>query len=245
MDKLVKQIIKHSKKEDKSGKFLSNGLVEILLVKVGILLALAIYGFYLNYVEQKKIHAYFLSIHNEISPILKKDIPQTKYLDASILKVTNCLNILNSKNKDSISYLKNNLGPIVKINNNVHFFPAVKEFLASTYFSKVKNKETIELLRDLKNQLATISRDYNYSERRYLLTIEPFMNNYVNYLEITNLQLKNKGPKSDFNALYNNVTMWNILSQKLKNLNNQLTRQHEFGSLLNKLNTNLENQLNK
>lgn len=249
MKKFVKKIIAHSKKEDKSGKFFKNGLVEIILVKIGILLALAIYGFYLNYTEQKKIKAYFVSIHEELQPVIKNGEIKSKQMDSLIIKISNSLQILNSKNKDSLVYLRENLGPLVSVNNQPFSFPAIKELLNSSYFSKVKNKETVSLLRELQQQLAIINDSYKFSKNRYLLSIEPFMNEFVNYTEIALPKQKAKliegGPPTDYNKMYENMILWNLLSQKLESYKGQVLRQEEFIKLLQALNTNLKNQIEK
>ncbi len=249
MKPLVKKIITHSKKEDKSGKFLKNGLVEILLVKIGILLALAIYGFYLDYVEQKKVKAYFVSIHQEIEPAIKNGVIKTKQIDTLILKTTNCLQILNSKNKDSLIYLQHNLEPLVRVSNQIFSFPAVNELFNSDYISKVKNKETVGLLRQMQQQLITIKDIHKYHENKHLLTIQPFMNEFFNYSEIAlpkhKAQLIEGGPPTEYSKLYNNMVLWNLLSQKLEGYKAQIIRQENFGELLIKLNESIKKQIDK
>ena len=247
MNKFVKRIITHSKKEDKSGKFLKNGLVEIILVKVGILLALAIYGFYLDHVEQKKIEEYFISIHQEIEPAIKKGEEKNKQINTLIVKVTNCLNIINAKNIDSLKYLKDNLGPLVSVNSQTISFPAAKELSNNSYISKVKNKETVNLLRKMQQQLIVINEKHKFNTNRYLLTVEPFTNVFFNYSEIALPKQKefliDGGPATDYDKVFNNMVLWNLLSQKLEGYKSHLHRQKEFIILLKALNTNLKNQI--
>ena len=248
MKPIVKKIIDHSKKEDKSGRFLKNGLVEILLVKVGILLALAIYGWYVDHQEKKKIRDYFVSISQEIKPAIPKAIDKSKQTDSLIIKTARCLQILNSKNKDSLSYLKSNLGPLVLVRSQEFSFPAVTELLNGSYIEKVKNKETIALLRELKQQLSIINDNHNYNTNRYLLAIEPFTNKYLNYSEISlpknQALLIPGGPKTNYDALFDNMELWNLLSQKLEGYKSQVIRQHELIALLKSLVENLERQIN-
>ena len=248
MNKFLKRLVDHSKKEDKSGRFLKNGLVEILLVKAGILLALAIYSWYVEYQEKLKIKEYFTSISQEIKPAIPIAKDKAKQTDSLIIKTVRCLEILNSKNIDSLPYLKTNLGPLVWVNSQEFSFPAVTELLNGSYIEKVKNKETIALLRELKQQLSIINDNHDYSTNRYLLAIEPFTNKYLNYTEVAlptkQSLLVQGGPETNYEAFFENMVLWNLLSQKLEGYKSQVIRQENLGKLLKALSENLESQIN-
>ena len=247
MKLFVKKIIEYSKKEDKSGRFLKNGLIEILLVKVGILLALAIYGIYLDYVEQKKVTAYFTSIEQELEPAIENGIQKNKEIDTLIQKVNNCLKIINSKNKDSLVYLQENLGAFIKVPNQIFIFPATNELSTNGYLSKIKNKETVKLLRQMQQELMVINDAHKNSINRYLFSIEPFTNQHFNYAAIAQPKVKsllvNGGPETDYSSCYDNIVLWNLLSQKLEEYKLQVIRQREFVILLQHLKENIKNQL--
>lgn len=248
MKKFAKKIIDHTKKEDKTGRFLKNGLVEILLVKVGILLALAIYGWYVDYQEKKKIKEYFTSISQEIKPAIPVVKDKAKQTDSLIIKTVACLEILNSKNRDSLVYLKSNLGPLVWVRSQEFSFPAVTDLLNGSYIEKVKNKETIALLRELKQELNILNENHNYNTNRYLSAIEPFTNKYINYAEVSlpkkQAVLIKGGPETNYDALLNNIELWNLLSQKLEGYKSQVMRFENLGKLLKALSENLESQIN-
>ena len=248
MNKFAKKLVEHSKKEDKSGRFLKNGLVELVLVRLIILLALAAYGWYVDYQEKKKIKQYFTSISAEIKPAIPMASAKAKQTDSLIIKTTNCLEILASKNRDSLPYLKSNLGPLVWVRSQEFSFPALSEFLNGTYLQKVKNKTTIKLLRQLKQQLDMLNQNHNYNTQRYLYAIEPFTNKHLNYTEVVlpykQALLVKGGPETDYNVFFNNMELWNLLSQKLEAYKSQIMRQQNLNKLLKDLVDNLEDQIN-
>lgn len=247
MAKLVKQIVAYKKSEDKSGKVLKNRLVEILLVKVGILLALAIYGWYQDYREQQHIKEYFVGIYHEITPAVATAKAKKAQTDSLIIMTKRCLTILNSKNKDSIIYLKDNLAPLVSVRSQSFDFPMVKEFLGKDYTLKVKSKGTVKLLRKLQQQLAHINQAHQYNISQHQLVVEPFINKYINYSDVTFSKRKHLlvegGPESKYEDLANNLELWNLLTYKLEGYQTQTLRQKDFVSLLQELDKTLKKQL--
>lgn len=249
MNPFVKRVVAHSKKEDKSGKFIKNGLIEIILFKVAILLALAIYGLYTDHVEQQKVKAYFISIQHELEPAIDNGIIKNKEIDTLILKVTNCLKIISSPNIDSLVYLQENLGAFVKVPNQIFTFPATKELSSTGYISKIKNKETVKLLRKMQQELLKINDAHENSMNRYLFSIEPFTNKYLNYATISPQKEKalliKGGPKADYHNFHENMVLWNLLSQKLKEYKLQVIRQRKFVVILQDLKENIKEQVDK
>lgn len=247
MAKLVKQLIDYKKSEDKSGKVLKNRLAEILLVKVGILLALAIYGCYQDHKEQQHIKEYFVSIYHEVSPAIAIGKAKTMQTDSLIHMTERCLHILNSKNKDSLIYLKDNLAPLVIIRSQSFDFPMVKEFLGNNYTVKVKSKKTIKLLRKLQQELSNINQAHEYSNNQHQLVVQPFINKWINYSEVTlpnrKKLLVQGGPKTQYDQLLSNLEVWNLLSLKLEAYKAQTIRQQNFTVLLQDLSKTLKNQL--
>lgn len=248
MKPFVKRLVNYSKKEDKSGRFIKNGLIEIILFKIAILLALAVYGIYTDYVEQKKVKSYFVSIQHELEPAIDKGQIKNKEIDTLIQKVTNCLKIINSKNKDSVIYLQENLGAFVKVPKQIFSFPASAELSENGYLSKVKNNETVKLLRQMQQELNIINNEHKNSMDRYLYRIEPFMDKHVNYTDIASLKEKkllvNGGPKTDYTVFYNDMVIWNLLTQKLEDYKLQVIRQRQFVDLLQELKENIKEQVN-
>lgn len=111
-----------------------------------------------------------------------------------------------------------------------------------------KNKETIKLLRQMQQELFEINEAHKNSVNRYLFTIEPLTNNYLNYTSVQTAAKKamlvEGGPETDYEYFYNNMVLWNLLSQKLEDYQLQLIRQHAFLDLLKNLKENLKSQLN-
>ncbi|MFD1292780.1 hypothetical protein ACFQ5N_02935 [Lutibacter holmesii] len=249
MNPFVKRLVAHSKKEDKSGRFIKNGLLEIILFKIAILLALAIYGMYTDHVEQQKVKAYFVSIQHELEPAIKNGKIKNKEIDTLILQVTNCLKIITSPNKDSLAYLQENLGAFVKVPKQIFNFPATKELSSNGYISKIKNKETVKLLRKMQQELLNINEAHEYSMNRYLFSIEPFTNKHMNYVTISPKNEKDLfiegGPKANYNNFHENMVLWNLLTQKLKEYKLQVIRQREFVLTLQDLKENIKQQVNK
>ena len=249
MNPFVKRVVAHSKKEDKSGRFIKNGLIEIILFKVAILLALAIYGIYTDYVEQQKIKAYFVSMQHELEPAIENGKIKNKEIDTLIIQVTNCLKIIASPNKDSLVYLQENLGAFVTVPNQIFTFPATKELSTNGYISKIKNKETVKLLRKMQQELLKINDAHENSMNRYLFSIEPFTNKYANYAAISPQKEKalliEGGPKADYHTFHENMVLWNLLTQKLKEYKLQVIRQREFVLILQDLKENIKKQVDK
>ncbi|MCX7550510.1 hypothetical protein [Xanthomarina sp. F2636L] len=247
MAKLVKQLVDYKKSDDKSGKVLKNRLVEILLVKVGILLALAIYGWYQDYVEQKHIEEYFVNIYHEVTPAIAVGKAKKKQTDSLIIMTKRCLDILNTKNMDSIIYLKDNLGPLVTVRSQSFEFPMVKEFLSKDYTLKVKSKQTVKLLRKLQQQLSNINQVHDYNNNQHQLVVEPFINKWINYSEVAFPNRKKLlvagGPETQYDHLLNNLELWNLLTYKLEGYQTQTIRQESFTLLLQDLDKTLRKQL--
>lgn len=247
MNKFVKKIVDHSKKEDKSGTFLKNGLLEIILVKIGILLALAIYNTYIDYKEQQKIKAHFTGIHQELIPALETANYRYKVTDSLIQKVSTSLNIINSKNKDSLIYLKDNLSPLIEVQSQNYDFPELNALLTNGYMEKVKNKETVKLLWKMKHQLEVINKAYDQNVLRHISLIEPFTNTHLNYSRIASP--KNKGllivggPEVNYEQFLNNLQLYNLLSHELGIYKTQRKRQLNFVKLLGELSENIGAQL--
>ncbi|MCX7547103.1 hypothetical protein OS188_03960 [Xanthomarina sp. F1114] len=247
MDKLVKQLVAYKKSDDKSGVFLKNRLVEIIFVKLSVLLALAIYGWYQDYKEQQHVKEYFVGIYHEVNPAIAVGKSKKAQTDSLIIMTKKCLNILNSKNKDSIIYLKENLGPLVTVRTQSFDFPMVKEFLGKNYTHKAKSKETIKLLRKLQQQLSHINQTHQYNTNQHQLVVQPFINRSINYSEVAfpnrKKLLVQGGPETKYENIFDNLELWNLLSYKLEGYQKQVIAQKKFTLLLQDLDKTLKKQL--
>ncbi|MBP1839601.1 hypothetical protein [Formosa algae] len=245
--KFVKQIVDYKKSEDKSGKVLKNRLVEIILVKVGILLALAIYGIYQEYQEKKQMQATFLSMHKEIVPAIELGASKLKKDNQLIDNFEVCLHIINNKNLDSLDYLKKNIGPLLRVRNQEFSFPAVSDFVNSGKVAKLKNRETASLFRKMQYELNALNAKHAYNVNEYQLTIAPLTNKFLNYSELaTPEQQENMvvgGPESNFDVLFDNLELWNIINQKLENYNYQKTHVVSFTKLLEELDEAIKTEI--
>lgn len=247
MLKFFRSIRKNLLATSKTGKYFQYAIGEIILVVIGILLALQINNWNTERMAQRSIHNYYERMYVEIeSEIMEVEsfIIQEKML-SSMNKRT--LMILASKNRDSIPALKETLGALgTSWTLNVRF-PVTEEFMDQGYLSKIENDSIKLAFKNFAYAMADIEEMNDYITAQYNDRIEPFINKNLNYSEIA-LQgyleyLVQGGPPTDFDLLFSDLELWNIVSFKLEGLNLDIRDNKYVEASLKNLNAHIRKEL--
>ena len=211
--------------KNKTGKYFKYAVGEIVLVVIGILIALQINNWNTNRIQHKTIKNYYERIIVELDQETNEAMSLKVKIDSSIHKNKRVLKIINSKNTDSINVIKNLLGNTATYLVTDYQFPITKEFISQNYLSKIKNdsiKMDFEYLSSLFNYSAS---SLNYANSQYVNTIEPFFIKNINYSEVALPQWKKGliqgGPIINYELLFTNLELWNIITFKLEFLNGE------------------------
>ena len=157
------------------------------------------------------------------------------------------LEIISSKNRDSLQLLKETLGALGITYTNNFNFPIVEEFINEGYLAKVENTKIKDELQAFSIQLTQFNNLDNAINSQYVNAIEPFINKHINYKEVAlNRHKKNLvagGPKTDFDQFHNNLEAWNIITLKLELLNSHKYRLQAFIAMIERLTNSLESEL--
>jgi len=222
MIKFFRKIRQKSLTENKTGKYFKYAFGEIVLVVIGILIALQINNWNSNRLVEINITNYYERIIVELDEETEKAMKAKAMLESLIDKSEHALRIIASKNTDSISVLKDVLGATATTWDVCFQFPITKEFIDQNYLSKIKNdtiKMNFELLAMLFDRSERL-RDNNNTQ--YLNTIEPFFIKNINYSEVALPNYKEKmvqgGPTINYEDLFNNLELWNIITFKFEAL---------------------------
>lgn len=208
--------------ENRVSKYLLYAVGEIVLVVIGILLALQINTWNSERINQKEIRNYYSRIRVELNSELAS-LSRFRDNQARLVSMNRkTLEILNSQNRDSIPVLKKTLGALGTSWILNLEFPIIQEFLNQDYLSKIENDSIKTGFKSFKLILQSVQTSNDYTSNQYTLTIEPFFNANINYSEVA-LQRYQKymlkgGPPTDFEALFDNLELWNIVTFKLENL---------------------------
>ena len=203
-------------------------LFEIVLVTGGILIALAIDNWNNKRVEQAEIKYYYKDIQVEFIETINYQKRHQKTLQYLKNSMTRSLEIIKSKNKDSIPVLKNLLGTLATTWPVKYTMPITKEFIDLDYINKVENDSLKTMLKKYVRQIERSKGLEEYNEAQYNDRIEPYINDNINYREIvlgnSNSQLVIGGPKTDFEKLSNDLKFWNVINFKIETTIIELVR---------------------
>jgi hypothetical protein len=195
-------------------------LFEIVLVTGGILIALAIDNWNNKRVEQAEIKYYYKDIQVEFKETINYQKGYQKTLQYLKNSMTRSLEIIKSKNKDSIPVLKKLLGTLATTWPVSYTMPITQEFIDLDYINKVENDSLKTMLKKYVRQIERSKGLAEYNEAQYNDRIEPYINENINYREIvlgnSNSQLVIGGPKTDFEKLSNDLKFWNIINFKIE-----------------------------
>jgi hypothetical protein len=195
------------------------------LVVVGILIALQINSWNNNRIEINSITNYYERIISELDKEIRRAELKKVNIDSLIIKSRRALKIIDSKNTDSIHVLNNLIGATATTWTVNYDFPITKEFLNQSYLSKIKNdtlKMTFEYLAGFFDK---VKQTAEYNKAQYVNTIEPFFIKNINYSKAALVpyrkELIDGGPPTDYEALFSDLELWNVITFKLELLNSE------------------------
>ena len=206
-------------------KYSRYAIGEILLVVVGILIALQINNWNSHRLEEKNITNYYERIIVELDQETKMAMSTKIKLDSLIHKSKRALTIIDSKNTDSINVLQTLLGATATTWDVDYQFPITKEFVSQNYLSKIK-KDTVKMYFEyLVSLFDNSERTRDYNSTQYISTIEPFFIKNINYSEVALPEYRKGliqgGPKTNYEALFSNLELWNVITFKLELLTSE------------------------
>ena len=206
-------------------KYLLYAIGEIALVVLGILIALQINNWNENRMDQKAISNYFERIHEELQGGVE-DIDNYLVITKPLIDLNRrTLEILNTKNPDSVNVLEETLGALGTSWSLVLKLPVTEEFLSQDYLSKI-NSDSIKIGFNQFTQMRKTQMDFSQATRdQYNHTIEPFFIQNINYSQVA-MQLYRPlliegGPRNNYKDLLDNLELWNIVTFKLEALSNE------------------------
>ena len=212
-------------KENIVSKYILYAIGEIILVVIGILIALQINSWNNNRIETNSITNYYERISSELDKEIKRAEITKVRIDSLVIKSRRALKIIDSKNTDSIHVLNNLMGATATTWTVDYDFPITKEFLNQNYLSKIKNdtlKMTFEFLAGFFDD---VKRTAEYNKAQYINTIEPFFIKNINYSKAAlaryRKELIDGGPPTNYEALFSNLELWNVITFKLELLNSE------------------------
>ncbi|MEL4456552.1 hypothetical protein [Lutimonas vermicola] len=209
--------------DNKPLKYMRYAIGEIVLVVIGILIALQINSWNNNRIEKNSITNYYERIISELDKEIRRVEIQKVKIDSLIIKNRRALKIIDSKNTDSIHVLNNLMGATATTWEVNYDFPITKEFLNHGYLSKIKNDSLKMMFVDLAGFFDRVKGTAEYNSAQYVNTIEPFFIKNINYsqaaLALYKKKLINGGPPTNYEALFSNLELWNVVTFKLELLN--------------------------
>ncbi len=225
MIKFFRHIRKDLMEKNKTGKYLKYAIGEIILVVIGILIALGVSSWNTTRLEKNTITNYYNRIIVELDQETANAKMQKIKLEGLINKNKRALKIIDSRNMDSLNTLKKLLGSTATTWGINYNFPITKEFVNQNYLSKIEN-DTLKInIEQLAWFFDFSERNRDYNTTQYVNTIEPFFIKHINYSEVAlpmyREGLVQGGPKTNYEALFTNLELWNVITFKLEGLNNE------------------------
>ncbi|WP_407556387.1 hypothetical protein [Winogradskyella sp. 4-2091] len=248
MIKFFRKIRQNLLAEDKTGKYFKYAIGEIFLVVIGILIALQINNWNEKRLQKLTLSNYYKRMHEELESSRDELDNFIIGIDSLVMLNRKTLEILSSNNKDSIPTLQKTLGALGTAWVTNFNYPIVEEFMNEGYLAKVNNTKIKDELQAFSIQLNRFNSLDTGIVDQYSLTIEPFINNHLNYSQIALDMYKESlvpgGPETDFEKLFNNLEAWNIITLKLEMLVYQKYALQEFKAMRERLTNLLNSELN-
>jgi hypothetical protein len=196
-------------------------LIEIILVTIGVLMAIAVNNWNTNRLIKIEVDNYLLEIRSEIQGGIKyqnRNIERFESMSNNLLRV---MKIIERNDLDSIPYLNKLIWPIGTTWPIRYELPILEEFMDKDYLNTVQNdslKKTLKMYNRIKESAIEMAA---FNEKQYLDKVESFINKNIEYLEITKSEMWktnniNNHPriKTNFKKLYDDLEFWNILTLK-------------------------------
>ena len=196
-------------------------LIEIILVTVGVLMAIAVNNWNTSRLIKIEVDNYLLEIRSEIQGGIKYqniNIERFESMSNNLLRV---MKIIERNDLDSIPYLNKLIWPIGTTWPIRYELPILEEFMDKDYLNTVQNdslKKTLKIYNRIKESAKGMAA---FNEKQYLDKVESFINKNIEYLEIIESKIWetnniNNHPriKTNFKELFNDLEFWNILTLK-------------------------------
>ena len=124
-------------------------------------------------------------------------------------------------------------------------FPVAEEFLELDYLSKIEELNIRENFTQFSLHLELIKGANEYGSSQYTNVIEPYFIEHINYSDVaqdrfTDFLVKG-GPKTDYDELFDDLSLWNIITFKLETLSLQRRSTKRFVNFLKTHRQDLEN----
>ena len=196
-------------------------LIEIILVTIGVLMAIAVNNWNTNRLIKIEVDNYLLEIRSEIQGGIKyqnRNIERFESMSNNLLRV---MKIIERNDLDSIPYLNKLIWPIGTTWPISYELPILEEFMDKDYLNTVQNdslKKTLKMYSRIKESAIGMA---TFNEKQYLDKVESFINKNIEYLEIIESEIWetkniNNHPriKTNFKELFNDLEFWNVLTLK-------------------------------
>jgi hypothetical protein len=196
-------------------------LIEIILVTIGVLMAIAVNNWNTNRLIKIEVDNYLLEIQSEIQGGIKyqnRNIERFESMSNNLLRV---MKIIERNDLDSIPYLNKLIWPIGTTWPISYELPILEEFMDKDYLNTIENdslKKTLKMYNRIKESAIGMAA---FNEKQYLDKVESFINKNIEYLEIMESEIWetnniNNHPriKTNFKELFNDLEFWNILTLK-------------------------------
>tara|TARA_R110001632_G_scaffold18408_5_gene57063 strand:- start:4887 stop:5618 length:732 start_codon:yes stop_codon:yes gene_type:complete len=233
----------------KNSRYFKYAIGEIMLVVIGILIALQVSNWNQGRQETKKLYTYYEKLVEELEQEVLITKLQLKDIDSLRMKQTRVLEILNTRDKNDIPELINVLGSVPTSWSSIQTVEIFDEFMSQGFLSKVEDENLKDALRELQDQLLDFKSMDIYVDNQYNTLIEPYFAKNINYSKIALPQYKKTlvqgGPKTDFEALFNSMELWNVATLKLETTNSVLLNLENMNKGLKNLIVALKKNINK
>ena len=196
-------------------------LIEIILVTIGVLMAIAVNNWNTNRLIKIEVDNYLLEIRSEIQGGIKYQNRNIKRFESMSNDLLRVMKIIERNDLDSIPYLNKLIWPIGTTWPIRYELPILEEFMDKDYLNTVQNdslKKTLKMYNRIKESAIGMAA---FNEKQYLDKVESFINKNIEYLEIMEGEIWesnniNNHPriKTNFKELFNDLEFWNILTLK-------------------------------
>ena len=196
-------------------------LIEIILVTVGVLMAIAVNNWNTSRLIKIEVDNYLLEIRSEIQGGIKYQNINIERFESMSNNLIRVMKIIERNDLDSIPYLNKLIWPIGTTWPISYELPILEEFMDKDYLNTVQNdslKKTLKMYNRIKESAIGMAA---FNEKQYLDKVESFINKNIEYLEIMEGEIWesnniNNHPriKTNFKELFNDLEFWNILTLK-------------------------------
>ncbi len=222
-------------------------VIEISLVTIGILVAIAINNWNSERLLKKEIDNYLVEVQYEIENTgIKYQRNKIKLLESMTEKLVRVMKIVQRNDLDSIPYLKQLIWPIGTTWPVEYSLPIIDEFINKDYLNQINDdslKSTLKLYSRVKKNSIMMAE---FNTEQYLNKVESYVNKNIEYLEIMdgdfwkiNEIVDHPRLKTNFKKLFNDLEFWNVLTLKTETfaieLSNLKSHNRHFETINNQL----------